>query len=75
MSGGDSRCGRDRGSNVARKKRPGGGTKPENESLVQDGYKPGYIFTKFITRYNLLGYHAELNPLARSHSPLARSHS
>ena len=24
VSGGDSRCGRDRGSNVSRKKRPGG---------------------------------------------------
>ena len=26
VSGGDSRCGRDRGSNVSRKKRPGGAT-------------------------------------------------
>ena len=31
VSGGDSRCGRDRGSNVSRKKRPGGAIKSKRD--------------------------------------------
>ena len=39
VSGGDSRCGRDRGSNVTRKKRPGGAKIlfPMNRWLAQLG--------------------------------------
>ena len=32
VSGGDSRCGRDRGSNVSRKKRPGGAMKWDHDT-------------------------------------------